>query len=143
MILEPHYRTLRGFAQLIEKDWVSFGHQFDIRLGFTYSSQNDDKRSPIFIQFLDCVFQLTVQFPTHFEFNSLMLHDLAYFAHSGRFGTFMGNSMKDRKETSILNNTTSVWTFVFENLDKYTNSFYQQGQEEVLIPIATQRRFQI
>ncbi|CAG9332615.1 LOC115416316 [Blepharisma stoltei] len=143
LILEAHYRSLRGFAQLIEKDWVSFGHQFEIRLGHASENQNDDKRSPIFIQFLDCVYQLTVQFPTHFEFNSLLLHDLTYFSYSGRFGTFMCNNMKERKEFGVINNTSSVWTYVFENLDKYTNSFYVQGQEDILSPVASQRRFQI
>jgi hypothetical protein len=138
--MDSHYRSLRGFAQVIEKDWVSFGHQFEVRLAHANPNLQDDKRSPIFIQFLDCVFQLTQQFPTHFEFNSLLLHDLAHFAFSGRFGTFMGNSMRERNSVNYTNKTASVWSYIFENLDSYTNPYYQAGQDEPICAIFSIRK---
>jgi len=63
-MLDPYYRTIKGFQILIEKDWLSFGHQFQKRLGHYDKKHWDDQRCPIFIQFLDCVYQLIVQYPT-------------------------------------------------------------------------------
>lgn len=54
--------------------------------------------SPIFTQFLECVWQVMVQFPTAFQFNEqflLTLHDHVY---SNQFGTFLGNCERERKE---------------------------------------------
>ena len=28
IMLDPYFRTIRGFAVLVEKDWISFGHMF-------------------------------------------------------------------------------------------------------------------
>ena len=77
ILIDPYYRTIVGFAVLIEKDWLSFGHQFAKRNGFYYDKVDEDQRSPIFLQFLDCVHQLILQFPNSFEFNEDFLLFLA------------------------------------------------------------------
>ena len=58
MLLDPYYRTLIGFQVLIEKDWLSFGHKFAHRIGHGDDKHNDNDRSPIFLQFIDCVWQV-------------------------------------------------------------------------------------
>ena len=74
---------------------MSFGHKFTDRCGFI-AGVDAKEISPVFTQFLDCVWQLTQQFPTAFQFNErylLALHDHVY---SCQFGTFIGNCEKDR-----------------------------------------------
>ena len=35
LILDPFARTIRGFHQLIQKEWVVLGHPFTARIGHT------------------------------------------------------------------------------------------------------------
>ena len=75
-----HYRTLRGFAALVEKEWFGFGHCFDTRGGRRGPAS---KTSPVFEQFLDAVWQLTRQAPAAFEFGEELLVALAAEARRG------------------------------------------------------------
>jgi hypothetical protein len=112
LCLDPFYRTTKGFFVLIEKDWISFGHQFAKRTGHREKNHSDEQRSPVFLQWLDCVYQLTVQFPRHFEFNSHLLCTLALHLYSCRFGTFLFNTEMTRKKTKLQHKTQSLWTYL-------------------------------
>lgn len=142
LCLDSYYRTQVGFAILIEKDWLSLGHMFDKRLGHGSAHSSDDQRSPIFIQFLDCVHQLLLQFPTHFEFSEAFLLELAYHSFSGLYGTFMCNSHQDRIKAALYNSTPSIWGSLFDD-PKLKNPFYQPGQDDALYPNSSLRRLQV
>ena len=34
IIIDPYYRTFKGFSVLVEKEFISTGHQFGLRLGW-------------------------------------------------------------------------------------------------------------
>lgn len=94
-MLDPFYRTFKGFQVLIDKDWLSFGHMFSRRLGHN-STQDFSNRSPVFLQFLDCVHQIWHQLPTQFEFGIALIDFIAHHVHSGKYGTFYFNSDQER-----------------------------------------------
>ena len=54
MLLDPFYRTIKGLAVLIEKDWCSFGFKFQDRVGHADSNSESQERSPVFVQVIDC-----------------------------------------------------------------------------------------
>lgn len=162
LMLDPYYRTIRGFQVLIEKEWLLFGHKFQqvhmityleyfkhfctisctfiytdvyleyfklfctISCAFIYTDvltincyyflflfqrighgddrHSDADRSPVFLQFIDCVWQITTQFPNAFEFNDYFLITILDHLYSCRFGTFLCNSDHER--------TSEGWYFV-------------------------------
>eukprot|EP00049_Salpingoeca_infusionum_P004034 m.74073 g.74073 ORF g.74073 m.74073 type:complete len:246 (-) comp12387_c0_seq4:2273-3010(-) len=75
LMLDPHFRTRLGFAQLIEKEWLHMGHPFGSRNG-TFRGSDPRLVAPSFLLFLDAVHQLRSMFPFMFEFNDLFLMDL-------------------------------------------------------------------
>lgn len=96
LLLDPYFRTLEGFAVLIEKEWCSFGHKFFDRCGHTIDDPKSEERSPVFLQWIEAVYNLTLQFPFAFEFNEALLVFLVDHIHSGLFGNFIGNCEKQR-----------------------------------------------
>jgi hypothetical protein len=128
LILDPYYRTVIGFAVLVEKEWCAFGHKFDDRVGNAADFSSDpDERSPVFIQWLDVVFQIKRQFPTAFEFNEQLLVFVADHVYSGLFGNFIGNCEADRLgELRVREKTVSLWAYVHHNLPDFIESAYRE-----------------
>jgi hypothetical protein len=110
LLVDPYFRTRRGFCILIEKDWIRFGHQFAARYG---NSAGDHEKSPIMIQWLDTVFRIMGQFLRAFEFNSEMLCDIADALYSCEFGTFLSNTEQDFVKMILLALTCSLKTSEF------------------------------
>ena len=125
ILLDPYFRTFMGFAVLIEKDWLGFGHQFAKRSGMLEKkNEKESERSPIFLQFIDCVHQLMVQFPAEFEFNAEYLLYIAKNYNVNLFGTFMFNNEEERVKNKAKETTPSIWTYLLNNKEKYINPLY-------------------
>lgn len=127
IMLDPFYRTLKGLEVVIEKEWISFGYQFDKRSGnFQDEGHEADERSPVFIQFLDWVYQLVEQFPTVFQYNSNLLQFLAVNIYSCKFGSFIMDNqwLRDKFQDKLSENSTSIWTYVNDHCAEFLNPFY-------------------
>lgn len=115
-MLDPHFRTIAGFQRLLIKEWLAFGHQFALRCGTIaplsgrdHHPPSDDELSPIFLQYIECVWQLSQQLPRAFEFNSLYLAALLHHLLSGEHGTFLCNCERQRVELGLGTCSTSLW----------------------------------
>lgn len=122
LLLDGHYRSIIGFEVLIEKEWLSFGHKFHRRIGHGNKNFEDDQRAPIFPQFIDCVYQLLIQFPCSFEFNEKFLVEILDNLYNCKFGTFLFNN--ERKRQIVRQRTVSLWTYINSNVIQYKNPFY-------------------
>ncbi|GAA6028295.1 hypothetical protein JCM8097_006961 [Rhodosporidiobolus ruineniae] len=145
LCLDPFFRTARGLAVLIEKDWISYGHRFADRSGhlcndrvdfvqklgddattqqaflasvqrqFAPSSHAFKETCPVFQQFLDCIYQIQRQFPDRFEWNEELLRHLVRETYAGTNGSFLFNSEKERADLGARQRTSSVWETVFDS----------------------------
>jgi len=144
LLLDPYYRTLSGFEVLIEKEWCSFGHKFAQRYGLGDKNYSDDQRSPIFLQFVDAVWQITKQFPCAFEFNEHFLITILDHLHSNLFGTFLYNSEAIRMKEEVKGKTHSLWSYINSNLEDYLNPLYARLlHQHVILPVASVRHLRL
>ena len=74
----------QGFRVLVEKEWLSFGHKFADRCGLARCTDDTNERCPVFLQWLDAVHQLLLQFPRAFQFNECFLVRGCDLLRSGR-----------------------------------------------------------
>lgn len=144
LCLDPYYRTIEGFAVLVEKDFLSFGHKFShraghlvpdrttlitlpgneqsaqaaflasVQKGLAFSSAAFKETSPVFQQFLDCVYQIMRQYPKRFQFDQRLLQRLQYELYACQHGTFLYDAEEARQ--SARTSTSSVWD-VFLDFD--------------------------
>ncbi|KAM7421445.1 hypothetical protein PAMA_015534 [Pampus argenteus] len=98
VMCDPHCRTQHGFQSLVQKEWVMAGHRFYSRIN--YHRDNDKEEAPVFLLFLDCVWQLWSQYPSRFQLTDdflLALHDSI---HLPLFSSFLANCQRERCKRS-------------------------------------------
>ena len=143
LLLDPHYRTREGFACLVEKDFLAFGHPFHTRCGHGEGKNepggDEGQLSPVFLQFLDAVFQLVRLFPEHFEFNARYLLLLSEHVYSCRFGTLLCDSERERETAAgIRQRTHCLWDYLDSIPELVDPAFDRDANEEagvILMPL--------
>ena len=99
-----------------------------------------NERSPIFLQFLDCVYQLTRQYPTAFQFNTQFLLLIADCAYSRWFGTFLRNT--EQESLRIREDTLSIWDCVLTDKERIISLEYEESYN-VLKPVCSLKRIKL
>ncbi|XP_077141347.1 myotubularin isoform X2 [Ranitomeya variabilis] len=143
LMLDSYYRTVEGFQVLVQKEWISFGHKFGSRIGHGDKNHADADRSPIFLQFIDCVWQMSKQFPTAFEFSEHFLITILDHLYSCRFGSFLFNCESVREKEKLREKTQSLWSWINSEKSKYINPFYTKESNRVLYPVASMRHLEL
>lgn len=97
--------------------------------------------SPVFHQFLDCVYQLHYQHPTRFEFSERFLRRLLYHLYSCQYGTFLFDNEKERVDSRAKERTRSVWDYFLCRKQEFMNPRYEpeiddgvRGKERMIFP---------
>jgi hypothetical protein len=125
VLLDPFYRTAEGFCVLVEKEWVAQGHRFASRLGAGIGSVSGDtiiaapqsvfgdagavrvvnrvddtssESSPVFLLFLEAIFNIVIQCPTEFEFTDRLLLGILRGVHTHRFRAFLTDAAIERRD---------------------------------------------
>lgn len=148
IILDPDCRTILGFEALIEREWLKAGHPFATRCRNVHAGLNNNgmstydkgEQSPVFLLFLDCVYQIYQQFPCSFEFNDEFLVMLIEHAYGSQFGTFLANNPKESYEMRVPFKTTSLWSYINrpQELNKYINPVYDPNNQAIWPSVAPQ-----
>ncbi|XP_066420978.1 myotubularin-related protein 9-like isoform X1 [Molothrus aeneus] len=130
LILDPACRTLDGFQGLLEREWIQAGHPFQLRCARSASSHARGKQeAPVFLLFLDCVWQLSRQFPLSLEFGEQLLLTLFDNAYASAYGTFLCNNERERSLCKVKESTHSLWAWLNqpEERHKYLNPLYSHN----------------
>ncbi|NXP35392.1 MTM1 protein, partial [Leiothrix lutea] len=133
LMLDSYYRTIEGFEVLVQKEWISFGHKFASRIGHGDKNHADADRSPIFLQFIDCVWQMSKQ----------VCCGVLQKVTVCRFGTFLYNSEFLREKEKVAEKTLSLWSLINSEKSKYTNPFYSKELNRALYPVASMRHLEL
>ncbi|CAF1128245.1 unnamed protein product [Rotaria sp. Silwood1] len=120
ILLRPKCRTIKGFCELIVREWIIRGHKFLERYGQILYDINGNpvQESPVFLLFLDCVHQLIIQNPFSFEFTDYLLlefyRNVCYCYHH----TFVFNDVLERLNI-IYNYPKSIFVLSSFDFSKY------------------------
>ena len=132
ILLDPYFRTIPGLQTLIQKEWISLGHPFSDRFGHVVTQTSE--KSPLFLLFLDCVWQLLQQFPEAFEYSETFLTTIWDSVFLPVFDTFQFNCEYDRQvainSDKMIQRPVWDWGEQFQDKDiaLFSNPLYRKPQ---------------
>uniref|UniRef100_A0A673M3B5 phosphatidylinositol-3,5-bisphosphate 3-phosphatase n=1 Tax=Sinocyclocheilus rhinocerous TaxID=307959 RepID=A0A673M3B5_9TELE len=134
LMLDAHYRSLRGFQVLLEKEWLSFGHRFASRVGHGDGNHANSERSPLFVQFIDCVWQMARQVRN----SGAEMKNATCFSSRCLITCTLGFFLQE-----VYSKTISLWSYVNSQLEEFTNPLYVNYEHHVLYPVASLRHLEL
>lgn len=141
LCIDPYYRTQAGFLKLIQKEWCAFGHKFRTRLALGEAPTSES--SPVFVQWLESVFQIVSQAPNIFEFTPAILLRLASEVTSNRYGTFLCDC-EQKRHSEVASHTLSLWSILLSPAEStsWWNPSYRPS-DKPFVPTVSQACFTI
>lgn len=116
LMLDPYYRTVAGFAFVVEREWLLHGSSIGWKRKRSKWSDELKLCAP-FVVFIDCVWQLWGHDPQLFQFNEEYLLCLLSNLHSARFGTFLASSEYERQKYKLTRRSFSIWQYAIAFFD--------------------------
>ncbi|XP_076105150.1 myotubularin-related protein 10-B-like isoform X7 [Mytilus galloprovincialis] len=101
ILMDPNFRTQVGFQSLVQREWIMMGHPFQKHNNLI--QQGNSERVPVFLLFLDCVWQLLQQFPSSFAFTETYLTSVWDSVQLGLFESFLFDSPHQRSRFNVEN----------------------------------------
>lgn len=79
--------------------------------------------SPIFVQFLDCLYQIVRLYPDQFEYNTKYIYEIVTHVYSCRFGNVLCDTEREREFIAELRQRTyCLWEYLDSNPKEFKNS---------------------
>ena len=132
--MDPSARTIVGLLRIVEREWSQLGHRFATRTGVGASLEADPRQqSPVWLLFLDSLFQIHHQNPRALQWTPQLLILFADAPLSGRWRTFSGDSVKLRPLSG-----QCFLTYILRHEACFTNALFHSHDH--LLTISTDIR---
>lgn len=131
IIIDPFYRTIEGFIQLIKYEWVYCGFDFKHRnkkIGIYFNNYGNNgnnsvpkqktEHCPIFFLFIMSLYQIFIQFSCHFEFDYYFLKEILVNSYYSSTYDFICESPYEMSKMVEIEES-SLW----KRVNKYNNRF--------------------
>ena len=142
IILSEVFRTREGLEMLIQAVWVNLGFKFSRNHTLSQSPQvnKPSNLNPVFLMFLDCVHQISHQFPAHLEFESKYLIAVWDSALLPMFDTFIFDCEHNRYLASSSRETPLDLQSVFNWSQQFSEAQIQSWDNPLYaIPLRPDR----